>query len=146
MTIIPTIFATSKKQFNERFNKIISISNNIQIDYMDGKFVKSKSAPISQTPNLSKYGKNFEAHLMLYHPEKYINLLKNKGFNKIIFHIETTKNPEVLINEIKKHKVKTFIAINPETNIFYALPHLKKIDGILFLGVHPGKEHQSFIP
>lgn len=144
--IIPTVFATSKKQFNKRFNKILPLSKNIQIDFMDGKFVSSKSLSPSQIPNLRKYKKNFEAHLMLYAPEKYLILLKNKGFKKIIFHIETTNHPEDLINKIKNLKLKVFIAIAPETKITEILPYINKVDGILFLGVHPGKEHQYFIP
>src|SRR3989344_4208744 len=144
--IIPTIFATSKKQFNKRFNKIIPIAKNIQIDFMDGKFVNSKFIPLSKVPRLNKYKKNFEAHLMLYAPERYLKLLKNKGFNKIIFHIESTNNPNQIIEKIKELKLKAFIAINPETKLNKILPYINKVNGILFLGVHPGKEHQSFIP
>jgi len=84
--IIPTIFSKNKKQFNERFNKLIKISKNIQIDFMDGKFVKAKSVQLSQIPNLKKYKNNFEAHLMVKNPESWITKLKQKGFKKIIFH------------------------------------------------------------
>ena len=96
--------------------------------------------------DLKKYKKNFEAHLMLYAPERFIKLLKNKGFNKIIFHIESTNNPNQIIEKIKELKLKAFIAINPETKLNKILPYINKVDGILFLGVHPGREHQSFIP
>ena len=144
--IIPTIFATSKKQFNKRFNKIIPIAKNIQIDFMDGKFVNSKFIPLSKVPRLNKYKKNFEAHLMLYAPERFIKLLKNKGFNKIIFHIESTNNPIRIIELIKKEKLKVFIAINPETKLNKIISYISKVHGVLFLGVHPGREHQSFIP
>ncbi len=145
-SIIPTVFAASKKQFEKRFDNIINLTNKIQIDFMDGKFVKTKSLPISQIPGLKRYKKNFEAHLMLYHPDKYLGLLKNKGFNKIIFHIESTKSPEKTINLIKKEKLKIFIAINPKTGIKSILPYVNEVNGVLFLGVHPGKEHQSFLP
>ena len=145
-SIIPTVFATSKKQFEKCFNNIVNLTNKIQIDFMDRKFVKAKSLPLAQIPDLKKYKKNFEAHLMLYAPEKHIKTLKEKGFNKIIFHYESTKDPKKIIQLIKQDKLKVFLAINPETNIKFILPYLNKIDGVLFLGVHPGKEHQSFIP
>ncbi len=145
-SIIPTVFATSQEQFKERFNKILPLTKNIQIDFMDGSFVKSKSIQISKIPDLKKFKKNFEAHLMIFHPEKYINTIKNKGFKKIIFHLESTKYPLKLINQIKKEKLKVFIAINPETQIKSITPYLSQVNGILFLGVYPGKEHQLFIP
>jgi len=146
-SIIPTVFATSKVQFKERFDKLIKISDSIQIDFMDGSFVKSKSILPKQIPNLMKYNDHFEAHLMTYHPEKHITTLKNKGFKKIIFHFEAVgkRNIENVIKKIKKEKLSVFLAINPETPINSILEYIPRIDGVLFLGVHPGKEHQSFI-
>ena len=142
--IIPTIFAQNKKEFQERFNKLIHISKNLQIDFMDRKFVPSNSISISQIPNLKKYKNNFEAHLMVKSPESWIKSLKQKGFRKIIIHYESV-NPQKALGLSKKNKLITFIAINPETPIKRILPFLRNVDGILFMGVHPGKEHQKFI-
>ena len=146
MKIIPTIFAHNKKEFTERFEKLAPISKALQIDFMDGKFVPAKSLTLKDIPNLKKYKNNFEAHLMTQNPEKYIPQLKKKGFKKIIFHIEATKNPEKIIKKIRAIKLTLFIAINPETPTEKIIPYLEKVNGILFMGVHPGKEHQSFIP
>lgn len=147
--IIPTVFATSNHEFKERFNKLIKISKNIQIDFMDGKFVKSKSISITALPNLKKYKNNFEAHLMVKAPEKYIKKLSSKGFKKIIFHYEAIKNPNKIIQlaiKIKKLNLVPFLAINPSTPLSKILPILSYFHGALFLGVNPGKEHQHFIP
>ena len=144
--IIPTIFSHNKKEFNERFKKLLSISNNFQIDFMDGKFVPSKSINLKEIPNLKKFRKNFEAHLMCLHPEKYLSQLKKKGFKKTIFHIESTRSLEEVIKKIKSFKVIPFMAINPETHLEKILSHISSVKGILFMGVHPGKEHQKFIP
>jgi ribulose-phosphate 3-epimerase len=146
MKIIPTIFARNKKEFQERFKKLLSVSKNLQIDFMDGKFVKAKSVSFSQIPNLKKYSTNFEAHLMCLHPEKYLSQLKKKGFKKVIFHIEATKEPEKIAQKIKSLHMNPFIAINPETKLEKILPFLPFVKGVLFLGVHPGREHQKFLP
>lgn len=140
--IIPTIFAHNKKEFEERLHKLLPISNCLQIDFMDGKFVKAKSVSLSDIPNLAKYHKKFEAHLMVKNPEKYFAALKKKGFKKIIFHIETASAPEKLIQKIRSLKMNPMIAINPETS----LNNLPPNTDVLFMGVHPGKEHQQFIP
>ena len=60
MMIIPTIFAESKKQFKIRFKKIISFAKNIQIDFMDGKFVSSKSISPEDIPDLRKFDKKIK--------------------------------------------------------------------------------------
>ncbi len=146
--IIPTIFALNKKEFFERFEKLKNLSKELQIDFMDGKFVKSKSVNFNFIPSLKKYPIKFEAHLMTIFPEKYFKKLKQKGFSKIIFHIEsknTDSEVKKTISQAKKLKVKTYIALNPETKLQKIYPFLRLIDGVLLMGVHPGKEHQKLI-
>ena len=89
--IIPTIFATNKSDFDKRFNLLRKISKNLQIDFMDGKLVDSKSISLNEVPNLSRYKNNFEAHLMVKNPDRWISDLEKKGFSKVIFHIEAMK-------------------------------------------------------
>jgi len=68
--VIPSIFAESKEEFDEKFSNLVKISKKIQIDFMDGKFVSAKGIRASNVPNLKKYKNDFEAHLMVYRPEK----------------------------------------------------------------------------
>jgi len=143
--IIPTVFAKTQKEFSERFNKLYPISKKIQIDYMDGLFVKSKSPTIPKNLNLKKFKNEFEAHLMYNRPITHIKKLKAKGFKKIIFHLESKSNTLKTIHEIKKEKLSCWLALNPETPVEKLLPYLKSIRGVLLMGVRPGKEHQEFI-
>lgn len=144
MKLIPTVFADNKKDFDNRFNKLVKISKNIQIDFMDGLFVSARSIPLSQMPDFKKYKNNFEAHLMFSNPINHLEKLRQAGFKKIIFHVET-KKPEKTIELIKKEKLIPYLAINPETPVEKTFPYLSRIKGVLFMGVHPGKEHQKFI-
>ena len=152
MKVIPTIFAKNRKEFDEGFNKVVNLTKDIQIDFMDGKFVKAKGIKLNDVPNLSKIGKNFEAHLMVKNPEKYLTSLKKKGFSKTIFHYQAMKNEKAILNlikAIKKKKMKAWIAFNPEVvfeNIIWIISLFKReLDGILLMGVKPGKEKQKFI-
>jgi len=146
--VIPTVFVKNKKDFESRLEKLRKVSNNLQVDFMDGKFVKTKGIMPEDIPNLKKYNNSFEAHLMTKNPEKYIGLLKKKGFERIIFHYEAMKSSkeiEELIRKIKKAGLEVVLAVNPETPISKIVIFLHEVDGTLFLGVHPGREHQSFI-
>ena len=143
--IIPTIFAHNKKEFNLRLKKLLPVSKNLQIDFMDGKFVPAKSVQISQVPNLKKYKNIFEAHLMTLNPDKHLKKLKSLGFTKVIFHFQEASNPQLTIQKIRMLNLQPWIAINPEVRIKQILPLLPKVNGVLFMGVHPGKEKQSFI-
>jgi len=146
--IIPTVFAKSRKYFTSRLENLRKISKEIQIDIMDGVFVSNKSIGIEEIPNLSKLKNRFEAHLMVKTPEIYIDKLKRKGIKKIIFHYESFKDKWKileLINKIKDRKMEAWIAVNPETDVDFIIQFVNEVDGVLFMGVNPGMEHQRFI-
>ncbi len=148
--IIPTVFATNKKEFYERLNKLIKISNHLQIDFMDGKFVKSKGISLEDVENLKRLGKvKFEAHLMVSDPEKWISGLKKKGFHKVIFHYGALDSDPARLKTIRKIKslrMEAWIALNPEDNVKEVKKFLEEVDGVLFMGIIPGKEGQKFLP
>lgn len=149
MKVIPTVFSAGKKEFKKRFEAIKKVAKEVQIDFMDGKFVEGKSISVKDVPSLRKYKIKFEAHLMCKKPETYLAELKKKGFCKIIFHEEVFHTREEVFDFIKKarkKKLKVFIAINPKTQVWDVLPFLHSVDGVLIMGVNPGKEHQEFIP
>jgi len=146
--IIPTVFATSKKQFDKRFEHLLDISERLQIDFMDGQFVERRSVKLSDVPNLNNYDTKFEAHLMVENPRKWIKRVKNKGFSKVIFHWSTLEDEDEvkdLINEIHKLDMEAFVAINPEVREDEVVPIVKEADGILIMGIRPGKEAQDLL-
>ena len=143
-TIIPTIFSKNKKEFNERYKKLIKVSRNLQVDFMDGKFVPGKSVQLNDIPKLPR-NYNFEAHLMCKNPEGYVYKLKVSGFKKVIFHFNSGDNVKT-IAKIKDSGMKSFMAVNPENKTKDFCYLLDLVDGVLVMGVHPGKEHQKFIP
>ena len=65
---------------------------------------------------------------------------------KIIFHTEATPNPEVLIETIKSMGKKVGIAINPETPVLQIQPYIKKVNTVLVMTVHPGRNGAPFVP
>lgn len=147
--IIPTVFSHNKEEFRKRFERIVGASGKIQIDFMDGKFVSSKSVPVEGVPDLRRYRKEFEAHLMVSRPWNFLGKCRKKGFRRIIFHIEACKSKEIaerIINGARELGMQAYIAINPSTplrKIDFFIRNEKKCDGILLLGVKPGKEGQK---
>jgi len=146
--IIPTVFVKEGEDFMSRFNKIIGISNQVQIDFMDGKFVKHKSASIDEIPNLKSYNLIFEAHLMVSNPEEWIEKLSKKGFSNVIFHFESVREIQeikYIAGVIRRWHMNPIIALNPDTNVEEVFPVLDVINHVLLMGVNPGKEGQTFI-
>lgn len=138
--IVGSIIAKSQRELNKRIKKVNSIKF-LQLDIMDGKFVKSKSFDFNfKLPKSHKY----EAQLMIKNPERWIE--KNwEKISTIIFHIESTKNPEKIIKLIKSKKRKIGIAISPKTNVNKIKPHLSNVNMVLIMTVTPGYYGSKFL-
>ncbi|MCC7574642.1 hypothetical protein KO361_03555 [Candidatus Woesearchaeota archaeon] len=146
-SVIPTVFSHNKKEFCSRLDSLLKVSKNLQVDFMDGSFVSSKSVLPRHVPVLSKFSNIFEAHLMVSDPEKFWTKIRSKGFKKIIFHLESFEDKNdalIFFNKLKKQKIRPVLAVNPGTVLSKEL--VRGFDFFLVMGVHPGKEKQSLIP
>lgn len=146
--IIPTVFSKNKKEFDERYSKLKLISRELQFDFMDGKFVKSKSTQLKDIPSMFQTHTIAEAHLMVKNPKEYIDELRKKGFGRIIFHYESVKNDKEateLIRKIRSYGMHAVIAVDSGTNIKKIEKLIPMLHHILIMGVKAGKEHQTLL-
>lgn len=146
--IIPAVLAKNKTQFTKQWNKVKKEFKYVQIDIMDGILVKTKnSVTPNSVKNLTRLHK-LEIHLMVKDVAKYINQwLKLKNVVKIIWHYEADKDIEAItcLNKyIKSKKVRTGLAINPNTSLSKIKDVIKGFNTIQIMGVTPGKQGQKF--
>ena len=146
--LIPAILVKTKTKLIKELKQVKKDVKYIQIDIMDGKFVKNKTIQAKDFKNIKSKLK-YEIQLMVKDPINYLDDFKKLKAKTIIFHIESTKNNKEInkiIKEIKNKKMKSAIAINPRTKAERIKPYLKKVDEILVMTVQPGKQGQKFIP
>ena len=101
----------------------------IHLDVMDGIFV----------PNIS-FGIP-----VIVEPEKYVEEFRKAGADIINFHVEATKYPAEVIQQIKATGAKAGITINPRTPVEVVYPFLKDVDMVLVMTVEPGFGGQKFM-
>lgn len=97
----------------------------IHLDVMDGIFVPNISFGIPVIKSIRKHSNMvFDAHLMIVEPEKYVEEFRKAGADIINFHVEATKYPAEVIQQIKATGAKAGITINPRTpvEVVYPLP------------------------
>lgn len=122
------------------------------IDVMDGKFVENDTTELMR--QYSEYIKNIsnlpiDIHLMVEDVESYIKCYLPIEPDSIIFHIESCKNQEQVINNIKlikENNCKVGLTLKPKTlveDIYEYLPYIHKV---LVMTVEPGKGGQKMIP
>jgi len=143
VVIVPTVFAKNEQEFKQRFRLVTPLANQIQIDFMDGKLTKTKGVMPSIVPDLKRKKQKFEAHMMVAHPERWVQRTAQKGFDRFLFHIEsqTTKRGTLqLIERIKNAGMKPGIVINPRTPLSRIELFLSEVPIVMFMGHRPGVE------
>ncbi|MCK4718201.1 MAG: ribulose-phosphate 3-epimerase, partial [Thermoplasmata archaeon] len=118
----------------------------LHIDIMDGHFVPNltmgpcvvkKLRPVTKLP--------FDVHLMVTHPEHFIEPFADAGADYITFHLEAESHLDDCIEKARRLGVKVGLSINPPTPIEKALPYLDRLDMLLVMSVNPGFAGQGFI-
>ena len=88
-------------------------------------------------------------HLMLTHPDQYIDVFAKAGANTILIHQEASCDVKSALAEIRAHGVSAGIVLNPETPPELLRPYLGCligcVDEVLCMTVHPGYGGQAFM-
>ncbi|MEM7034927.1 MAG: ribulose-phosphate 3-epimerase [Chloroflexota bacterium] len=117
------------------------------LDVMDGQFVPNISfgplvieaiRPLTTLP--------LDVHLMIEHPETYVNVFAKAGADRITVHVETCPHLHRSIGQIKDLGLKVGVAINPATPISVLSEIITELDLVLIMSVNPGFGGQSYIP
>lgn len=118
----------------------------LHIDVMDGVFVPNISFGFPVLDAVKKHcNKLLDVHLMIVHPEKYVQRFAQAGAGMLTFHFEAAENPDEVINLIRKEGVKVGITINPDVPVSVLEPYIAKVDMVLIMTVFAGYGGQKFI-
>lgn len=112
-----------------------------QLDVVDGAFTKGKTV---EDPNLIPDLKiDTEVHLMVMHPDVILrSWIKHPNIKRLVVHVEAVGNIQEVIDRVKASGKEISLACNPDTPFQIFEPYMHKVDGVLLLGVTPGKQGQ----
>ena len=118
------------------------------LDVMDGTFVPNISFGFPVVEAIaSKATKPLDVHLMIVHPEKYVERFAKVGAQMISFHYEAAQEESgAVIDLIHSCGARAGIVINPDCPVEKIFPYLGAVDFVLIMSVFAGFGGQKFIP
>ena len=146
--IAPSLLAADFSNLAQDIERVRQAgANYLHLDVMDGVFVPNISFGPPVIESIRKKTKLFfDVHLMIKHPQRYIENFIKAGADSITIHYESTSRPRDAIMKIKDFDVKAGIAISPNTPYEAVLPYLDIVDMVLVMTVEPGFGGQAMIP
>lgn len=147
--IAPSILSAD---FSKMGEEVIDLERKgadiVHCDVMDGVFVNNITFGIKMVEDLRKITKlPLDCHLMIVHPEKYVERFAKAGADIITVHYEACQdNLKEVLQLIQSTGVKCGAVINPDTPVEKIADVVPLCDMVLVMSVFPGFGGQKFIP
>jgi ribulose-phosphate 3-epimerase len=148
MLIAPSILAADFLHLSRDVETVNAYADIFHLDIMDGTFVPNISFGFPVVDAIAREArKPMDVHLMIVHPEKYVERFAQAGAAMISFHYEAALDQsDTVIDLIHSFNVKAGIVINPDCPVEAVFPYLGKVDYVLLMSVFAGFGGQKFIP
>lgn len=118
----------------------------IHLDIMDGHFVPNITfGPMIVESIRSLTKLPLDAHLMVEHPDRYLENFQRAGVNRLTVHVEACVHLHRTIQKISSLGMKTGVTLNPSTPASTLKEILPYVDLVLVMTVNPGFGGQKFI-
>ena len=147
--IAPSILSANFAKMGEEVRSLeANGADLVHCDVMDGVFVNNITFGIKMVEDLRKITSlPLDCHLMIVHPEKYVERFAKAGADIITVHYEACQdNLKEVLQLIQSTGVKCGAVINPDTPVEKIKDVIPLCDMVLVMSVFPGFGGQKFIP
>jgi ribulose-phosphate 3-epimerase len=145
--IAPSILSADGSRLGEEISAVEAAGADwIHVDVMDGHFVPNLTLGPGLVTSLRKTTRlPFDVHLMIEHPDRFIDDFARAGADGITVHVEATAHLHRLVALIREKGLRAGVSLNPATPLGLVEPILPDIDLLLVMTVNPGFGGQQFI-
>lgn len=144
--IAPSMLAADFLHLEKDVELVNRHADLFHLDIMDGIFVPNISYGFPIVEAIAqKAVKPLDAHLMIVHPEKYVDRFAKLGVDMLSFHLNAVEDPSEVLMQIRSLGMKPGLAINPDIPVESLYPYLGQCDFVLLMSVFAGFGGQKFI-
>ena len=144
--IAPSMLAADFLHLEKDVEFVNKYADMFHLDIMDGTFVPNISYGFPIVEAISrKATKPMDAHLMIVHPEKYVDRFAKVGVQMLSFHLNAVDNAGPVLAQISAAGMQPGLAINPDIPVEKLFPYLDQCDYVVLMSVFAGFGGQKFI-
>ena len=144
--IAPSMLAADFLHLEKDVELVNQHADIFHLDIMDGTFVPNISYGFPIVEAIArKATKPLDAHLMIVHPEKYVDRFAKVGVQMLSFHLNAVDNAGPVLAQIRVAGMQPGLAINPDIPVEKLFPYLDQCDYVVLMSVFAGFGGQKFI-
>ena len=146
--ISPSLMCMNLMEIKQQLSVLNSRADFLHVDIMYGHYVKNITlSPFFIEQIRPHTPVAIDLHLMVEHPNDFIEAVAKAGADYICPHAETINRDAFrVINHIRSLGKKVGIVLNPATPVSFIHHYIHLLDKITVMTVDPGYAGQPFIP